>query len=168
MFNKEIKETKLTTSEASIAILLTFQFLVTIVVILTVDNVFLFIPMMFLGIFSSLTVVLYILKIKKYLHNKELENKDTKIKIVRLKGIRREVTGELLDLIDVDYTLPLMELKLDIEYAVIEVVMRNKERSKLIENKVQVYDGSSHLDIIDVGVGSLKWLTVRDIECSKY
>lgn len=92
-----------------------------------------------------------------------------KVKVVNLNGIKRVVTGDLLNEIDVDYTQSLADLKADIEFILEKIIdiyqSKPKNRmslNKKIKNEVFVYEGSSHLDIVEHGVGSLGWLFVQD------
>lgn len=94
-----------------------------------------------------------------------------KVKVVNLKGIKRVISGELLSVIDVDYTQSLSELKTDIEYALPKLVDYNKSKKRFffsdnrtVKNYARVHEGSHHLDVVDDGVGSLGWLRVEDHE----
>lgn len=94
-----------------------------------------------------------------------------KVKVVNLKGIKRVISGELLSVIDVDYTQSLSELKTDIEYALPKLVDYNKSKKRIffsdnrtVKNYARVHEGSHHLDVVDDGVGSLGWLRVEDHE----
>lgn len=85
------------------------------------------------------------------------------IKVVRLKGVRRMIYGPLLYQLDMDYTQPLHILEKDIESALQAwCVLNNKKFDFLGENKVCVYRGSHHLDIIKLNKGSLNLLKVED------
>ena len=92
-----------------------------------------------------------------------------KVKIVNLKGIKRVISGELLDVIDVDYTQSLSMLKTDIEYALPKLIDYNKSKNRFfffhnraVKNYARVHEGSHHLDVVDDGIGSLGWLLVQD------
>ncbi|MDP7849478.1 hypothetical protein [Acinetobacter baumannii] len=90
-----------------------------------------------------------------------------KIKIVNLKGVKRVIHGKLLDDLDIDYTQNLDSLKADIELALTTWIRMNKltligSLKTISVKNVVVHQGSSHLDIVEDGVGSLNWLTVLD------
>lgn len=94
------------------------------------------------------------------------------IRIYRLEnGIKRVVFGKLVNSFDIDYTNPnLTELKGDIEYCleILENTGSLKDRFMFFNKKVDIHQGSNHLDIIDDGVGSLNWLVVEDHHTQEY
>lgn len=92
-----------------------------------------------------------------------------KVKVVNLNGIKRVVTGDLLNEIDVDYTQSLSDLKADIEFILEQIIdihqsklMNRISLTKNIKNEVFVHEGSNHLDIVEHEVGSLGLLFVQD------
>lgn len=92
-----------------------------------------------------------------------------KVKVVNLDGIKRVISGELINQIDIDYTQTLSEIRSDIEYIIGPIMeiyqsklMNRLIPSKKIKNLVRVHEGSSHLDIVDDGIGSLGLLTIQD------
>lgn len=88
---------------------------------------------------------------------------DQPVKVVRFNGIRRIIYGPLLYQLDMDYTQPLRILEKDIESALLSwSVLNNKKFDFFGENKVCVYSGSHHLDIIEWNKGSLNLLKVED------
>ena len=99
-------------------------------------------------------------------------NTPSNIRIHRLRnGIKRVVFGKLVNSFDIDYTNPdLTELKGDIDYC-LEILANTgslKDRFMFFNKRVAVYQGDSHLDIIDDGVGSLNWLIVEDHHTLEY
>lgn len=94
-----------------------------------------------------------------------------KVKVVNLEGIKRVISGDLLSVIDVDYTQSLSKLKTDIEYALPKLVDYNKSKKRFffshnrtVKNYARVHEGSHHLDVVDEGVGALGWLLVQDYQ----
>jgi hypothetical protein len=86
------------------------------------------------------------------------------LKIIALKDkIIRVVSGELLNQLNLDWTLPLDELKRVIEYGLNYQNDLPALKKKRYKNLI-VYQGNNHLDLIDNGVGSLGLLCVADNE----
>lgn len=84
--------------------------------------------------------------------------------------VQRQIYGELLEILDLDYSQNIDELKLDIEDALsllpsIPSISESIQK-QLQEYDVRVYRGGSHLDIVINGVGTLNWLTVMDTDLS--
>ena len=93
-----------------------------------------------------------------------VDPEDLDIKIIKLEnGMKRLVYGKLLKAFDLDYTQDLNSLKVDIELSLKRLYESSLLKRLAFFNKnVFVYQGSSHLDIVDDGVGSLNWLIVED------
>lgn len=89
---------------------------------------------------------------------------DIDIKIIKLKdGRKRLVYGKFLKAFDLDYTQDLTSLKSDIELSLKRLYDSFLFKRLAFFNKnVLVYQGDSHLDIVNDGVGSLNWLIVED------
>ena len=86
------------------------------------------------------------------------------LKIIVLEdGTTRVVSGELLNQLSLDWTLPLDELKRVIEYGLNYQNDLPALKKKRYKNLI-VYQGNNHLDLIDNGVGSLGLLRVADNE----
>lgn len=94
------------------------------------------------------------------------------IRIYHLKnGIKRVVFGKLVNSFDIDYTiLDLKKLKGDIKdcLEILENTGSLKDRFMFFNKNVAIYQGGSHLDIVDDGVGSLNWLVVEDHHTQEY
>ncbi len=89
-----------------------------------------------------------------------------KIKVINLNGIKRVVTGKLVDQIDVDYTQDLRSLKSDLEFILETIIEINMSKPlaflKKSPKNIVIYEGSNHLDIVEHNVGTLGWLLVQD------
>lgn len=93
-----------------------------------------------------------------------VDPEDIDIKIIKLaNGKKRLVYGKLLKAFDLDYTQDLTSLKADIELSLKRLYESSLiQRLAFFNKSVFVHQGSSHLDIVDDGVGSLNWLIVED------
>lgn len=89
-----------------------------------------------------------------------------KVKVINLNGIKRVVHGELIDELDIDYTQDLDSLKDDLNLALEAWIEVNQSKAlgflKIAFKNIHIHQGSSHLDIVNNGVGSLNWLIVQD------
>lgn len=92
-----------------------------------------------------------------------------KVKIINFEGVKRVIFGEMVNDIDIDYTKSLTALKSDLEYVIPILAEHSKSKDKFafmkrntIKNRVRVHQGTSHLDVVDDGVGSLNWLRIED------
>lgn len=87
------------------------------------------------------------------------------IQIIKLgNGKQRIIHGDFAEVFKLDYTQSLTALKKDIEFA-LNVYQRNYDKKSIFDFKkknILVHQGSNHLDIVDDGVGSLKWLSIED------
>ena len=85
------------------------------------------------------------------------------LKIIVLEsGIIRVVSGELLNQLSLDWRTPLDELKKFIELAVFEYKNDLPALKKKNYKRLAVHQGGNHLDLVDIGVGSLGLLLVVD------
>lgn len=82
--------------------------------------------------------------------------------------IRREISGTLAEKLNIDFTLPLPELRVEIERALKEWQDQGKKFTLLQRLKLYfsegllVYEGGRHIDVVADGEGSLNILIVKD------
>lgn len=91
-------------------------------------------------------------------------NSQADIKIIPLPdGKKRVIYGKLLNTLDLDYTQPLSDLKVDIELA-LETLSRSSiwKALQFLTKDVIVAQGNNHLNIVDNGKKGLGWLVVED------
>lgn len=101
---------------------------------------------------------------ESFLEASGTSNSQADIKIIPLRdGKKRVIYGKLLNTLDLDYTQPLSDLKLDIELA-IETLSRSSiwKALQFLTKDVIVAQGNNHLNIVDNGKKSLGWLVVED------
>jgi hypothetical protein len=92
------------------------------------------------------------------------------VKIISLSnGIKRLVFGKLLNVLDIDYTQELSDLRKDIQLS-LNALAESSFRHKLSFwiKDVYVHQGGHHIDIVDNGKGSLGWLIVEDHITDEY
>lgn len=86
------------------------------------------------------------------------------VKVINLKnGYKRLVYGKLLNVLGVDYTQDLSELRDDIRLSL--YALRGAsfiQKMAFLNKEVVVYQGGHHIDIVNDGKGSLGWLRVED------
>ncbi|WP_269914007.1 Arc family DNA-binding protein [Acinetobacter sp. HY1485] len=91
---------------------------------------------------------------------------EVKVRIINLPDnykSKRLVYGKLANTFKIDYSQDLSEIKKDLELALTALERSSlKHRLACINKNVRVYEGGSHLDIIDDGKGSLNWLIIED------
>lgn len=96
-----------------------------------------------------------------------LENGDDDMKVRVLKlnpNTRRIITGEMIPMMDIDWTQDLTSLKRDAQHAIdylIELPIFSKRLKK--EDRTFIYEGSNHLDLVIDGKKSTEWFVVRDV-----
>lgn len=99
-----------------------------------------------------------------------VDPQDLDIRIIKLKnGIKRLVYGKLINAFDLDFTQDLSALREDIEIS-LEILKHSKLKYRLafMTKNIFAYQGGSHIDIVDNGVGSLNWLIVEDHITDEY
>ncbi|QDK97350.1 Arc family DNA-binding protein [Acinetobacter tandoii] len=91
-------------------------------------------------------------------------NSQADIKIIPLRnGKKRVIYGKLLNTLDLDYTQPLSDLKIDIELALVTLSRTSIWKAfQFLTKDVIVAQGNNHLNIVDNGKKSLGWLVVED------
>lgn len=89
-----------------------------------------------------------------------------KVRVINLPNnykSKRLVYGKLASTLKIDYSQSLDEIKKEIELALVALENSSlKHRLASMNKNISVYQGGYHLDIIDVGKGSLNWLIVED------
>lgn len=91
-------------------------------------------------------------------------NSQADIKIIPLhNGKKRVIYGKLLNTLDLDYTQPLSDLKIDIELALATLSRSSIWKAfQFLTKDVIVVQGNNHLNIVDNGKKGLGWLVVED------
>ena len=99
-----------------------------------------------------------------FLASDSTSNSQADIKIIPLhNGRKRVIYGKLLNTLDLDYTQPLSDLKIDIELALATLSRSSIWKAfQFLTKDVIVANGNNHLNIVDNGKKSLGWLVVED------
>jgi len=82
-------------------------------------------------------------------------------------GYKRLAYGRLIDELDVDLAQGMTQIREDVQFALTAWLAINQDEfSKLLkkvdQQKIFVYEGGHHIDIVEDGVGSLGWFIVED------
>ena len=84
------------------------------------------------------------------------------MKVIKKDNKIRVVYGSAVDYFDLDYTLPISDLKKMLSIAISIAITHDSQFLKLQNKTISVYEGGNHIDIIHEGKGSLGLLTVED------
>lgn len=101
---------------------------------------------------------------ESFLWKNNFNNIQADVRIILLpNGKKRLIYGKLLNILDLDYTQLLSNLKRDIEVA-LDALSRSTvcKPIQFLTKEVAVIQGNNHLDIVDSGKKSLAWLVVED------
>lgn len=92
------------------------------------------------------------------------QSSQAEVKVIDLKnGYRRLIFGKYINILGLDYTQNLTDLKKDIDLSLSALSRSSfKNRLSFLTKEVYVHQGGSHIDVVDNGKGSLGWLRIED------